>query len=410
VRRALVETALSAAGERPSAAPILVLGGSLPASAWGDPLPALHSLRYLASRPWVRPVDAHHLLAAAPAPGPAPPVGVDPSPESDADPLLDALREAPDNNLGRAAWEAYAALFAPVQPASPDLPGLRSNYVRDAWSLLEAAKWAQEPGRIATCVQDPDHDGQPECLLASGSLYTQFEIESGALTHAFAVLPCEAVDQLSIKDVRSAAMLEKPDQLCELCDKLQGGSIHQWIAPSSQFISGLSDPLFWDLQGGVAADPSVQPGAFAEPGQGYQANLEGESLVFTSADGGTRKRFRLTANGMQVAYRFTARPPFAAIQIPLALDPWRRFSPFWADAYRGERLADGWAWRIEPGPQVRALTSTPLSAHSFLASRPFFDRSEDPNKDYPLGHALPFPLAQLEIPLAGDLEIKIEVR
>ncbi|MBN1146872.1 MAG: hypothetical protein JXA78_06435 [Anaerolineales bacterium] len=386
-RRALLETALAAAESGTSAAPILALGGSLPASAWGDPLPALRSLRYLASRPWVQPVDARGLLSAAPAPG-LPPAQATAALEAstedngEAGALLDTLREAPNNPLGRAAWQAYAALFAPVQPTSPDLPSLRSNYVGDVWSLLAAAAWAQEPAPIATCDLDPDHDGQPECLLASRNLYTQFEIESGALTHAFAILT-------------SASTTE---------------NVHQWIAPSSQFISGLSDPLFWDLGKGAAADPGVLPGAFAEPGQSYQASLEAGGLFFVGADGKTRKSFRLTAHGLEIAYRFAAHPPFAAIQIPLALDPWRRFSPGWANAYRGERLANGWAWSLESSVQVRALASTPLTARTFLDSRPFFEHSENPDKDYPAGHTLPFPLALLEIPLAGEVEIWIEVR
>jgi hypothetical protein len=383
VKRSLAETALAANRYHSGSAPPLVLGGELPASLWGDPLTARRSFIYLARHPWVRPLDAHDILTAKANPGASISSAILPAAHVEADfSLLTALQNEPFNALNAAAWQAFAALSAPVYPVSEDLPALRANYTGNVWSLLAAAKWAETPTRLSTCAQDPDHDGQNECILASENYYTQFEIESGALTHAFAVL----------------------------ADGVDGGNPHQWIAPSSQFISGLSDPLFWKLDGGTSADPSVINGAFAEPGMDYRANTAGDCLIFTSSNEEVRKAFCLYAGGLDVEYRFSSHPPFPNLQIPLALDPWRRFASDWADAYQAIRLPNGWSWGLYAGPQVQILTTARLNVETFLDSRSFFNRAEDPNIDYPPGHGLPFPLALVEIPVQGNLNVQLEVQ
>jgi hypothetical protein len=62
-RRALINTALAAnsltEGEQTS---ILVLGGNLPGSTWGNPQIARATFEYIASRPWIKPLDSHDLV------------------------------------------------------------------------------------------------------------------------------------------------------------------------------------------------------------------------------------------------------------------------------------------------------------------------------------------------------------
>jgi hypothetical protein len=382
VKRSLVQTALMA-NRDPSDAPFaLVLGGELPASTWGEPLSARRTLEYLARHPWVHPIDAYNLLTARSRQGilASSPDVSDLSAQAD-NALLAALQNAPTNSLRAAAWQAFAALSAPVFPAPKDLPTLRENYTSNVWSLIEAANWAEKPARVVDCTQDPDHDGLAECILASDTYYAQFEVQTGALTHAFAILPGEA----------------------------DGENMHQWIAPSSQFISGLSDPLYWNLNAGPAADPSVIFGAFDEPGMDYQVNTAGDCLIFTASSNDTRKTFCLYAGGLEVEYRFAKQPPFSSLQIPLALDPWRRFTSDWAQAYQGYRLVNGWNWELNSGPRVRIFTDANLRLESFLDSRGFFDRPEDPNLDYPPGHTLPFPLALVKIPVQGNLNLQLKI-
>ena len=69
MRLVLLETALLAS-EQPQPVPMLVLGGSLPDSAFGDPQAAEATLRYIAAHPWMQPLtvaDLHTLSANSPA-------------------------------------------------------------------------------------------------------------------------------------------------------------------------------------------------------------------------------------------------------------------------------------------------------------------------------------------------------
>ncbi len=223
--------------------------------------------------------------------------------------LLKALSERPANALAEAAWQAALALYAPVYPYSTDLPALRANYRGQVWSLLEAAGWVEQPVGTNRCNVDPDRDGQPECILASEQFYAQFEIESGGLTYLF---------QRQADGIKTA---------------------HQIIGPTSQLISGLSDPQSWDLRGGLSADPAVIPGAFAENGTSYQATLSGGQLTFTSADHTSQKIYMLQREGLRATFR-TALPK--NLQIPLLLDSWMRFAPGWSAQYQREELPSGW--------------------------------------------------------------------
>lgn len=380
VKRALLEAALASRQGAP--APLVILGGDLPASAWGAGAEARAGFRYLHAHPWIQVMSAQELaqeqaragvdgeISGAQALRPYTPNRTALAEEDNAR-LLAALDAAPQNSLGRAAWQAYLALFAPVFPADRARLELRAGYAGQAWSLLAAARWAEDPRPQADCTADLDHDGQPECILASERFYAQFDIESGTLTFLF-----EA-----------------------------GEEAHQLIGPSSQFITGLGTSADWDLNGGLSADPSVIPGAFAEPGLGYQASLQNDGLVFTSADHQIRKAFRLLPEGLAVEYRFASRPPFTAVQVPLALDPWRRFSPGWADRYNQGAGRDQITWQVEGGPQVAIQADGGLRLLSSLDARPFFSRPEDPNMDYPAGHFLPFPLLLVESRVPGEAQV-----
>jgi hypothetical protein len=382
LKRSLVQTALLANNDPSSSSFALVLGGELPASSWGDPLPARRTLDYLARHPWVYPLTAHDLLTTRPAPDSSALSNGAPEPITQADrSLLAALQEAPSNSLSAAAWQAFSALSAPVFPSSKDLPVLRGNYAGDVWSILAAAQWAEAPSHISTCDRDPDHDGREECILTSERFYVQFEQQSGTLTHAFAILP----------------------------GKDNGDYPHQWISPSSQFISGLSDPFYWNLDAGPVADPSVIRGAFYEPNLGYRVDTAGDCLIFTASQHGVRKTFCVDPGGLEVEYYFTKQPTFSMLQIPLALDPWRRFNSNWAEAYRAIHLPNGWSWGLDSGPKVQILSDSDLNLESFLDSRSFFNRPEDPNQDYPAGHMLPFPLALVNISVKGNLNLRLNI-
>jgi hypothetical protein len=354
--------------------PLLVLGGDLPTSAWGNPQAARETLRYLAAHPWVQPLKASDLQVLTPSPAPFSATSTTQAAPDNA--LLAALRQAPDNNASLAAWECFQSMYAPVSPPASKLPELRAHYAGLVWELLAAAQWAARPMAQASCDVDPDGDGQAECILASENAFILAEQNSGALSLAFARYPAET-------------------------------DVHQLIGPSSQFITGLSEPTDWRLDSSAQADPAVIDGAFAEPDLGYTGQAEAGELIFNSTDGQRRKIYRLTPNGFRLEYQGVAAGSRIALHLPLALDPWLRFYPGWADRSRQRLSSEGWSWQVTPGLKAMVQSSTPLKAQTFLDSRPFLGQTEDPNLDYPAGHFLIFPLALVDF--SGQEDFYVEV-
>jgi hypothetical protein len=379
VRRALVAAGL----DQSANASVLILGGSLPASRWGEPQMARASFQYMNAHPWIRfltPSDLTSLSPTLPAAFPgsneipiASPVQLE---------LLAALQEAPANRIAEAAWQAYLALYAPVYPAPAQLYELRRHYTGQVGVLLAAARWASNPTSQSDCSQDLDFDGQPECLLASERFFAVFELQGGNLAYAFALIENQS---------------------------------HQLIGPSSQFVTGLSDPAGWDMGRGLAADPAVIPGAFTDTLL-YQPIIEPGRLVFTSIPDlpFRQKTFELLETGLRVTITAEAPTP---LQISVALDPWLRFIPDWADQYRGGETESGCFWEVDPidpaagaGPvRVELQSVARLSARTFKDSSSLLDRPEDPNRDYPGGHFLTFPLAVFEVPAAEQVMIDLRV-
>jgi len=384
MRLVLLETALLAS-EQPQHALLLILGGSLPDSAFGDPQAAEATMRYIAAHPWMQPLtvaDLHTLSPTSSAPLPlSSPVPLLPN-------SLNSLSESclttslPDSckSIGAplylAAWQHTLSLYAPLPPEPAQLGALRARYAGQVGLSLAAAKWAEQPSPRADCHTDPDLDGQSECVLASDKFLAIFDDSGGRLL----VMYARSID-----------------------------GIHQLIAPSSQFIVGLADPSTWDLSAPEGADPGGMHGAFADsspPWEPYQATVSSNSLTYTSPDQRTSKTFILTPHGLRVDYNST--DPLH-IQIPLAIDPWERFGPGWGNRYSGEFTSGGWSWRLDGGPRVEVRTSGVLVAYPFTESHLSLSRVEDPNFPYPPGHYLPFPIALVEIQSQGDFYVEFVV-
>lgn len=389
MRRAMVQAALDAApNEQLGLASILILGGDLPQSTWGEPRIARTALEYINDHPWIHPLNAHDLLSARSSThltldAPLSPVPSALTPSSQHRALLKELQQAPPGPLTDAAWQAYLALFSPVYPGSPDLATLRANYLGTVGALLAASHWASNPSQIANCDSDPDLDGQLECILASDDVFTLFEPRDGTLTFAF---------------MRS-----------------QDGVIHQFLAPSSQFITGLGEPSTWDPSLGQYADPNVIHGAFSDGNTNseaaYQVTLKENRITFSSPDSFTsngilQKSFTLTSKGIRVEYRINEP---VSVEIPIALDPWVRFTPGWGDLYDGDILTNGWRWGTSPGPYIEVKSTGRISPEVFTDSRDRMSVMENPNFDYPPGHYLPFPLALVGIHADGDFSVHIDL-
>jgi hypothetical protein len=411
IRRTLLEAVTA-----PDAGHFVVLGGDLAQTAWGNPQAAMQTMRYLVSRPWIQPVSRDTLAAIT-----APQTGAsDSSPANTTghssqkepfylnnplgeplasnltaqqvhDLLMHELAAAPENNATQLAWQAYEALLAPAAISTPALAPLRAVYLSQVGHLLAASRWgAAGPGAFCsrtgecdTCLAaiDLDWDGENEYILASSTFFAILEARGAYLSVAF---------------VRSPA------------------GLHQIIAPSTQFMVGIGDPLSWNPGKGIAGDAYQFRGAFSDLTAGfafpsweiYSVAMEGQSLVFTAPDGNLRKTFRLARSGMQVDYA-SSQP--LTVQIPVAIEPEARFRSDWGSRYQGDLFPDGWTYGLVDGPQVHILTSETLTARPFSDSLSFMGQPENPDFDYPPGHFLPFPLALAEIHAQGEFSIQLDV-
>ena len=361
MRRILITTALS-----PDPADLVVLGGSLPQSSWGDPDMADPTFAWIAAHPWIQSLAGTDILAFPSRAQPPVQAAV----VASSQPWLQALQSAPENGASLSAWQTYLTLTA-FTP-DPQLQALGRAYLGQVGELLAAASWANAPTVRVDCKQDLNGDGQPECVLANRQYFAILETDGARLTQFF---------------------------------HLDANGPHQVVGPSSQFAIGLSDPSEWHPENGEAADPSVIPGAFTDDSDSWTAytpTLHQDGITFTSADGRRIKTYQLSENGMDVHYQV---PEPVSTRIPLAVDPHRYYSG--PTEYRAMLGLHAWAWSLVGGSSVEVSSGAPLSAEGFISAIPFLSLSEDPNLDYPKGDYLPFPLALVTIQGNGNFSVEI---
>jgi hypothetical protein len=404
--------AAKADASNPCSGEILLLGGNMANSAWGDPSMAQAALDYIAAHPWIRVLRPEDLLTAHPtnAPqaqaaseAPSSQQSVPSSPDGkpiasglsiaqiQAD-VLEALQAAPDGALRQAAWQMYASLLAPDFSASGALYKLRAAYLGQIGDLIAGDRWAAQPSEACgsnsrqpcSYAQDVDWDGEPETILASSAYFGIFESRGGYLAAAFAI------------------------------DK---NGIHQIVAPSWQFSTGLGDSSAWDANRGIAGDPGELNGAFSEIIAGYAApswqvdtvRLGQGEVSFDTPDGRLHKTIRLAEDGFTAQYESKDR---VKVQMALTLDPWVRFSPGWEQGYEAEAAAavklQEWAWGLQDGAQVRLTTTAgSLNAQPFTITQGWMSSPENPDYQFPPGHYLPFPMAQAVVEGEGSFSIHL---
>ena len=380
IRKNLLNNALNLDAD-PASYPLLVLGGDLQDSAFADPASAAATLSYIANHPWIKPLnrDDLHVLPRQTEPQYLPGIT---KPSDTAlfapSPMLSILPEPEinqSNPLYQAAWESALSLYAPLPPEPDNLPQLRSNYTGQPGILLSAAQWADEPYSRLDCQSDLDLDGIPECILSS--------------EEQFAV-----IDQLG---ARLMAYFYRSDS-----------GVHQIIAATAQLIVGLGDPSTWQLEALDGADPAGIHGAFSDtppPWSRYLPTSMGDGITFTSPDQQIIKTYTLKEDGLVISYH-SSEP--AVSRIPIAIDPWRRFSPGWSEQYLYLPIEGGYQISAADDIAIKVLSDLPMQAFSFTDSLELLDSPEDPNFDYPRGHYLPFPFTVLEFNGQGDFSIRIE--
>jgi len=391
---------------------LVIFGGDLTQTTWGDVASAATTLNYIVNHPWIKTIQANDLLAmpeittvshlqagnhcsARHCPNDPETITIPPptvtlyttsgkpipsninSSEMQSS-LREKLLEIPINPLSDIAWQAYLALTGSCigQPACsiPEYTSLRAQYLGQVGVLAAAARWAGNPFSQSSCDSDLDLDGATECILSSTTLFSVYESDGARLTHVFIITP------------------NKTSQI---------------IAPASQFAVGRSDPSEWRPEYGPAGDPADIPGAFSETINTYRSyivkNLP-DRLIFTSADGTIEKVFSLTATGLQIEYH--SNTPLIT-RIPLALDPGLFTAPDWRLSYQFNRLSDGWEWKQESSPVVRIQIDGNIAAQNLHTSASSPALSEDPNREIPPGDFLPFALPVLELNGANSFSVKI---
>ncbi len=382
LRKLLIQAALS-----PDAGDIVVLGGSLPHSTWGDADMASAAFAYIAAHPWLWALNGEDLLSfpvGAKYVSPPPPTPATPSPiyttqgqatnlDSAAlqSRLLSELHNAPGNPLTDSAWQMYFALTAPTEDTR--LQSLRAQYLGGVGGLLAASRWAENPEQQAGCAFDLDYDGQNECLLVSPKYFAVVETDGARLTFLFA---------------------------------RDESGVHQLIGPTAQFAVGISDPSEWKATRGEGADPAQIMGAFSDtpkPFENYSPVwTSNDTLTFTGAEVKRVKTFRLTESGLEI--RYYSQAPLST-RIPIAIDPWQRFRAGWVADVRASLTPTSWEWGLANGIRLEVRTDAPFSAQGITVSIPFLSQIENPNLDYPAGHFYPFPLSVMEIQANGDFTI-----
>jgi hypothetical protein len=381
IRKQLLDNALQINRQRKDL-PLLILGGSLVESAFADPQSAAATLSYIANHPWIKPLNGDDLRSL--------PFRISPQLISGRTTLstvesyspsvvlsnLPNPAEKSQNLLIRSAWQSALSLYSPLPPEPDILPALRSNYSGQPGITLEAARWADNPVPRQDCLSDPDLDGLPECVLASDNQFAIFDIEGGRLIAYF---------------------------------YFSETGLHQIIAPTSQFIIGFGDPSTWQLDAGEGADTAGIHGAFTDsppPWEQYNVILSDDQLTFISPDQRITKVFSLSETGLRAD--FLTSDSISA-KIPVAIDPWTRFSQDWSEVYSYHPIPEGYVIQLDDHIMLEVLTDSSISAQMFTDSRAHLTVPEDPNFDYPMGHYLPFPIALLELHNQGDFTVEFNL-
>ncbi len=331
---------------------IIPLGGDFANSTWGNSDSAGKTLGWLSNHPWIRLLSESDLFAFPPQPMQL----SSPSGENNHSPWLTDLENAPANAASESAWLTTFMLAPPTE--NEKLQELRVVSSGQVGELLAASRWAAAPYQEINCADDVDGDNQPECILTDLEYFAIIDPLGGRLTNLFF---------------------------------LDGSGPHQITGPTSQFAVGLSDPSEWNPAMGEAADPGAITGAF-EDGQGpwdaYDFKISGDTIVFTNQEVGIKKTFLLSGNGLLVDYQ-ASKP--VSTWIPLVVDPQLFF--FGPSSYIIARAPTSLVWGAERGISIEISSNVNITSEDFAEALPLLSLPENPDKEYPAGSYLPFPMA-----------------
>ena len=363
---------------------LLTVGGSLPASELADLSVSPLFFEYIATHAWIKPLSGSDLLGFEGK-------EIQNWPLSDCTDLLCMKKEdseqpvakireqmraelvnLPDATIKDQAWQEYFLLSTPL--AQPFFSAVQASYIGQVGNLIAAARWAQNPTALADCSKDIDWDGQPDCILASSKIFSIIKLDGGRMVFA---------------GIR------------------KGNDVIQWVGTKSQFALNWDSIAAQETKNGPASDPTEVPGAFFDRSQysPYHASISGSRLELNSAEFGITKSFTITASELLVQIKSSQADQ---TKIPLVLDAPGRFQPGWQGTYpQPDSSGDSFRWQPtgRPGVEIN-ISNAALTSNSFLDSRSYMTQPEIPDRDYPPGHYLPFPLSVLELRSDSDFEVQ----
>ena len=114
------------------------------------------------------------------------------------------------------------------------------------------------------------------------------------------------------------------------------------------------------------------------------------------------KNFTLRDDGLSVNHSSQAA---ISSRVPIAIDPWTRFSPGWSEKLAYSPIENGFQFSQEGNVVLDVIADIDMQIHSFTDSANMLGVPEDPNYDYPPGHYLPFPVTVLEFNSPGDFNL-----
>jgi hypothetical protein len=371
---------------------IVVIGGDVSKSALADSSIAYQAFQEISLIPWIQPLGIEDLLTlpAVPATSSLLPSCSDVicSPEIQAvipqvspgtpapsevtlahlqTTFRKSLSDLPKNSITDSAWEMYLNLTVPT--SDPRLQQLQANNLILLGHLIAAARWVDNPSQISDCQSDLDLDGLPECVIASDSMFSSYEMEGGRLIYWLIRTPTGA-------------------------NILTG--------PSAQAGMGSDSSSNWRLNLGPWAEAHAIPGAFSDspnlPIQRYSPEISSSSLKLVNPINGSKKIFELGKDGIQITLQNQTAEP---LLLPLLIGVESRFSPQWAERDTNNLFPTGKTNGITF--QTQGIDSQSLT--SFIDSVNQIRSPEDPDFDYPPGHYLPFPLTIIEFKPQRDIKI-----
>ena len=378
VRRQIIAIALS-----PDRSDLFALGGSLPDSLWGDAITAVQALEFLGGHPWIQMLNDSGLAILLPAAGATALcpdwICLDLAENHLADLGLAALRRElealPTGTFRDLAWDSYLRLTDP--DPDPNRMALRLGYLPELQGMIRAAAWGEHPGLLSSCSISHSIDEKPFCFLANQTLFLAIDPETAAIRFAFGL-------------IRNAPV--------------------QLIGPSSQMVVGLGDPSDWQPGTGILSDPQVIPGAFWDSSVSsgpFEIEAHRGEIIFSRGEPPLSKTFRLDGANLTVRYETQSS---VETSLPLLVNEVEAGGQNRFGEYEFEPTSGGWRWGIAQGPHVEIRTDATGEFSSFLETRTLMRDPENPDREIPSGHYVPFPLAVINISADQGFTVTISVQ